>query len=78
NMGEFEQQELIRQMVLQLADKMEENPTNIEGWLRLSRAYMVLGQKDNAIEAMKSAVANAPQGQKELLEKEVEKLINLE
>ncbi len=77
NMGEAEQQELIRQMVMQLAEKQRENPTNIEGWLRLSRAYIVLGQKDQAIEAMKSALLNAPADQKEILQKEVEKLTNL-
>lgn len=78
NMSEEEQSELIRQMVMQLAEKQQENPTNIEGWIRLSRAYMVLGQRDEAIAAMQSAVDNAPDGQKAALQKEVEKLTNLE
>lgn len=78
NMSAEEQQELIRQMVMQLATKQEENPTNIEGWIRLSRAYMVLGQKDEAIVAMKSAIENAPDGQKAALQKELENLTKLD
>ncbi|MCC3861957.1 c-type cytochrome biogenesis protein CcmI [Pseudemcibacter aquimaris] len=78
NMSEDEQAELIRQMVMQLADKQAENPTNIEGWIRLSRAYMVLGEREQAIAAMQSAVDNAPDGQKAALQKEVEKLTILE
>lgn len=78
NMNADEQQELIRQMVMQLADKMEQNPTNIEGWLRLSQAYTVLGQKEDAIKAIESAIENAPNNQKFILEKELEKLTNME
>ena len=78
NMDEEGREALIGQMVLQLADKQKENPGNIEGWLRLSRAYMVLGDKENAIDAMKQAVENAPQEQKAILQKEVEKLTNLQ
>lgn len=78
NMDADQQQELIAQMVMQLADKMKQNPGNIEGWLRLSRAYMVLGKNGDAINAMKAALENAPQGQRVLLQKELEKLINIE
>ena len=78
NMDEGEQAELIHQMVLQLAEKQSENPGNIEGWLRLSRAYMVLGQKQDAIDAMQSDINNAPDQQKAILKKELEKLTNLQ
>ncbi|MDG1708945.1 MAG: c-type cytochrome biogenesis protein CcmI [Emcibacteraceae bacterium] len=78
SMSGDEQQELIRQMVGQLAVKQEENPSNIEGWIRLSRAYMVLGQKGDAIAAMQAAFENAPDAQKTALQKEVEKLENME
>ncbi len=77
NMSEGEQQELIRQMVAQLAARQEENPTNIQGWIQLSRSYLVLGQRDNAIAAMQAAVDNAPVEQKDMLQKEVEKLTNM-
>jgi cytochrome c-type biogenesis protein CcmH/NrfG len=65
-------------MVLQLATKQEENPTNIEGWTRLSRAYMVLGEKVDAIAAMNAAIDNAPDSQKGALQKELENLMNIE
>jgi len=78
NMNADDRQDLIRQMVSQLADKQAENPSNIEGWLRLSQAYRVLGDKEQAIEAMKSAVNNAPEEQKAILQKELEKLTDLE
>ena len=78
SMSADEQQELIRQMVLQLASKQEENPTNIEGWTRLSRAYMVLGEKVDAIAAMNAAIDNAPDSQKGALQKELENLMNIE
>lgn len=78
SMNADEQQELIRQMVLQLATKQEENPSNIEGWIRLSRAYMVLGEKDEAIAAMNAALENAPDSQKAALQKELENLTNME
>ncbi|MDG1438948.1 MAG: c-type cytochrome biogenesis protein CcmI [Emcibacteraceae bacterium] len=77
-MSEGEQQELIRQMVSQLATKQEDNPGNIEGWIRLSRAYMMLGQKQDAVAAMQAAVKNAPEAQKAALQKEVEKLEKIE
>ena len=78
SMDEDQQQELIRQMVAQLADKMVQDPQNLEGWMRLSRAYMVLGQKEDAINALESAIDNADGNQKFLLQKELEKLTNLE
>ncbi len=77
-MDEGERQELIRQMVAQLAAKQEENPTNIQGWLQLSRSYLMLGEREKAIAAMQAAVDNAPPEQKELLQKEVENLTNLQ
>lgn len=41
----------IRSMVAQLAEKMEKNPNDVEGWQRLIRAYEVLGEVDKAAEA---------------------------
>ncbi len=46
-----EQAEMIRGMVERLADRLKENPDDLEGWKRLAQAYMVLGEKDKAIEA---------------------------
>ncbi len=41
----------IRSMVERLADRLKENPDDIQGWQRLARAYDVLGDKEKAREA---------------------------
>ena len=46
-----EREEMIRGMVEKLADRLKENPNDIEGWKRLAKVYMVLGEKDKALEA---------------------------
>ena len=42
-------------MVQQLADRLETNPNDLEGWLRLIRAYAVLGDKPKATAALARA-----------------------
>jgi cytochrome c-type biogenesis protein CcmH len=42
-------------MVAKLADQLHINGNDVEGWLRLVRAYVVLGDRDKA----KDAVADA-------------------
>ena len=54
-MSPEERQEMILGMVSQLADKLAENPENPEGWARLIRAYMVIGQPDQAKQAYDNA-----------------------
>ena len=46
-----ERQEMIRSMVQRLADRLEGNPDDLEGWRRLSNAYRVLGEDAKAAEA---------------------------
>ena len=46
---------MVRGMVARLADRMRDNGADVEGWLRLVRAYVVLGDRDKA----KSAAADA-------------------
>lgn len=48
---------MIRSMVERLADRMKENPGDREGWLRLGRAYEVLGEKAKSEEALAKARA---------------------
>lgn len=48
---------MIRSMVQRLADKLKADPNDREGWLRLSRAYDVLGEAKKAIEARAKADA---------------------
>ncbi len=50
-MAEGDRNQMIRTMVERLASKMKENPDNKEGWVRLERAYRVLGETALADEA---------------------------
>jgi cytochrome c-type biogenesis protein CcmH len=46
---------MIEGMVARLAQKMAENGSDVDGWLRLIKAYAVLGERDKAL----AAAANA-------------------
>lgn len=59
-MSDAERTEMIRGMVDRLAQRLEENPDDAEGWLRLARAREVLGETDAAREALRRAVALQP------------------
>ena len=54
-MSREDQNQMILSMVERLAKKMLENPNDKDGWLRLERAYRVLGEKDLADEAAHKA-----------------------
>jgi len=45
----------INQMVSGLAERLEQDGSDINGWLMLVRAYTVLGRKDDAVTALKRA-----------------------
>jgi cytochrome c-type biogenesis protein CcmH len=47
-MSAEDRQTMIRGMVARLADRLKQDGSDVEGWLRLLRAYMVLGDKDQA------------------------------
>lgn len=47
----------IRSMVQRLANRMAENPDDLDGWLRLARAYLVLGDRVEAEKALAAAEA---------------------
>jgi cytochrome c-type biogenesis protein CcmH len=62
-MGDKDRDDMIRGMVARLADRLKENGSDVEGWQRLLRAYMVLGDRDKAHAAAadaKRALANDP------------------
>jgi cytochrome c-type biogenesis protein CcmH len=62
-MSEKDRGEMIRGMVARLADRLKENGSDVEGWQRLLRAYMVLGERDKAHAAAadaKRALATDP------------------
>ncbi len=48
---------MIRSMVDRLAQKLEENPNDADGWRRLARAYQVLGETEKARAALEQAKA---------------------
>ena len=54
-MSPEERSAMIRSMVEGLAAKLEENPDDKEGWLKLARAYRVLGETAKAEEAERRA-----------------------
>ena len=39
---------MVRGMVARLAERLKQDGSDVEGWLRLLRAYMVLGDKEQA------------------------------
>ncbi len=58
-----EQAAFIRSMVDGLAARLEEEPDDLEGWIRLARAYVVLGEDERAERAVERAaqlVADLP------------------
>lgn len=52
-----EQDEMVRGMVDGLAARLSANPKDADGWIRLMRARMVLGEKDAARDALRSGLA---------------------
>jgi cytochrome c-type biogenesis protein CcmH len=61
DMNEGDRSTMIRGMVERLATRLKQNGDDVEGWLRLVRAYMVLGDRDKAKGAQseaRHAVAN--------------------
>jgi len=62
-MAPQDQTAFIRSMVQRLADKMEENPDDVDGWLRLGRAYQVLEDQEKS----KAAFGQAKRRLEEIL-----------
>ena len=63
DMSSAQRLDMIRGMVDRLATKLHSDGSDVEGWLRLVRAYMVLGDRDKAKDAAsdaRRALANDP------------------
>ncbi|WP_342732103.1 c-type cytochrome biogenesis protein CcmI [Bradyrhizobium sp. B117] len=61
DMNEGDRNAMIRGMVERLATRLKQNGDDVEGWLRLVRAYLVMGDRDKAKGAStdaRQAVAN--------------------
>jgi cytochrome c-type biogenesis protein CcmH len=62
-MTDAQRSQMIRSMVDRLASRLHENGSDLDGWLRLLRAYKVLGDNAKAKEAIaeaRAALANEP------------------
>jgi cytochrome c-type biogenesis protein CcmH len=59
-MPEGEQKTMIAGMVAKLAARLETEPLDVDGWMRLGRAYLVMGDRDKAGSAYERAVALKP------------------
>ncbi|WP_166293819.1 c-type cytochrome biogenesis protein CcmI [Bradyrhizobium sp. 2S1] len=61
DMSEADRGTMIQGMVDRLATRLKTNGDDVEGWLRLVRAYLVMGERDKAMSALadaRQAVAN--------------------
>jgi cytochrome c-type biogenesis protein CcmH len=54
-MAPAERNSMIEGMVARLAQRMAENGSDVDGWLRLIKAYSVLGERDKALSAAAKA-----------------------
>jgi cytochrome c-type biogenesis protein CcmH len=54
-MAPAERNGMIESMVARLAQRMAENGSDVDGWLRLVKAYSVLGERDKALDAVANA-----------------------
>jgi len=71
DMNETDRDTMIRGMVDRLATRLKQNGDDVEGWLRLVRAYMVMGDQDKAKGALtdaRQAVGNDPERLRQLNE----------
>ena len=59
---------MIENMVANLADKLKDDPSDVDGWSRLIRSYTVLKKQDHAVAALQSARV-AFQGQEAAIQK---------
>jgi cytochrome c-type biogenesis protein CcmH len=63
-MSAKDRDEMVRSMVARLADRLKHNADDVDGWQRLLRAYVVLGERDKAYAAAsdaKKALASDPE-----------------
>jgi cytochrome c-type biogenesis protein CcmH len=52
-----QQDQMVQGMVERLAARLKANPKDADGWIRLIRSRVVLGQKDQARDALKNGLA---------------------
>lgn len=65
SMSDEDRTTMIKTMVAGLDDKLRRNPKDAEGWTRLMRSYVVLGETAQAEDALRRGVAAFGQGSEE-------------
>ena len=55
NMSDAQRDKMVRGMVARLADRLHADGSDVDGWLKLVRAYSVLGDRDKAKDAAADA-----------------------
>lgn len=60
NLPEGERKEMIRGMVARLAERLEKEPGDADGWMRLGRSWSVLGEPEKSADAYEKAAALRP------------------
>jgi cytochrome c-type biogenesis protein CcmH len=60
NMTSEERDQFIGSMVQRLATRLEKEPNDLQGWLRLAKSYSVLGEHEKALSSYQKAVKLAP------------------
>jgi cytochrome c-type biogenesis protein CcmH len=59
-MSPDDRQAMIKSMVERLAARLQSEPGDVDGWLRLGRAYAVLGEKEKSLDALRHAAEADP------------------
>lgn len=63
DMAEVDRNAMVRGMVDRLATRLKQNGDDVDGWLRLVRAYLVMGERDKAmgasVDARQAVASNA-------------------
>jgi len=60
SMPEADRKAMIGTMVAKLAARLKDEPNDLDGWMRLGRAYAVMGDRDKAADAYDHAVTLKP------------------
>lgn len=60
DMPAADREQMIRGMIAKLAARLEAEPNDLDGWLRLGRAYSVEGETDKAVDAFDHAARLKP------------------
>ena len=61
NMPAADRNAMIRTMVARLAERLEREPEDLDGWMRLGRSWLVLGDAGKAADAYERAAALRPE-----------------